>query len=349
MSTPLVSVVMSVYNGAACVGRAVDSILGQTFRDFELIAINDGSTKDDTAAVLDGLARSTGDDRLRVVNLDRNRGLASALNHGISLARGRYIARQDQDDISRPQRLGAQVRYLDEHPRCGLLGTRSDIWVGDAPSGRHHDHPTDNPTLQFDLLTNNPFVHSSVMVRRSVFDAVGVYSTDVARQPPEDFELWSRIARRFSVANLPERLLIYREMPGSMSRDGPSPFQEKLVLISAENLAHMSGGGFPMSVCVDASALIHAAYHKVSASCDMRAVGDLIDAAVRRIEADNPGVDLILRRNQLIANLRHHDAVRRGRPVGLLRSLLRRSPVIGPVGRRLIDAVRRTAWPRAGS
>src|SRR5262249_47417024 len=119
MSTPLVSVVMSVYNGAACVGRAGDSILGQTFRDFELIAINDGSTKDDTAAVLDALARSTGDERLRVVNLDKNRGLAGALNHGISLARGRYIARQDQDDISHPQRLEAQVRYLDEHASCG--------------------------------------------------------------------------------------------------------------------------------------------------------------------------------------------------------------------------------------
>jgi glycosyltransferase involved in cell wall biosynthesis len=342
MSVPLVSVILPVYNGADCVGEAIDSILRQTFGDFELIAINDGSTRDDTAGVLARVAATAGDDRLRVVNLEPNRGLAGALNHGISIARGQYIARQDQDDVSRPPRLAAQVRFLEHNPRCGLVGTRAEIWIGDAPSGRHFDHPTDNAMLQFDLLTNNPFVHSSVMIRRSALDEVGVYSTSRERQPPEDFELWSRIARRFTVANLPERLVIYRETPGSMSRAVANPFQEKLVLIAAENLAHAGAGGVPMSVCVDTAALVHGAYWRVSPQCDIRLVCRLVEAATRHIEADNAGADLGARRRRLIRDLRHHDWARRGKlpPLARLRRLLRRIPVIGPVGKRVVGMLR---------
>jgi glycosyltransferase involved in cell wall biosynthesis len=344
MSTPLVSIILPVYNGADCVGEAVDSMLRQTFRDFELIAIDDGSTKDDTASVLDALARANGDDRLRVVHLERNRGLAGALNHGISLARGRYIARQDHDDVSLPGRLEAQVQHLEAYPRCGLVGTRAEIWIGNTPTGGHHDHPPDNATLQFDLLTGNPFVHSSVMIRRSALDTVGVYSTDDARQPPEDYELWSRIARQFEIANLPERLVIYREMPRSLSRVGPNPFLRKRLLISTENLRHASGGEAPMNVCRDAAALAHAAYDSVSSDCDIRAVCHLVDAAARRIEAHNPGADLAVSRKRMIWELRDNYAAFKGGPLWNLRQALRRMPVIGPAGRRLKAYLRRPPW-----
>lgn len=343
MNPPLVSIVLPVYNGADCVGEAVDSMLRQTFRDFELIAINDGSTKDDTASVLDALARTRGDDRLRIIHLERNRGLAGALNHGISLAHGRYIARQDQDDVSRPGRLEAQVRHLEAHPRCGLLGTRAEIWIGDEPTGRHHDHPLDNAALQFDLLTGNPFVHSSAMIRRSALDMVGVYTTDKARQPPEDYELWSRIARRFEVANLPERLVIYRETPLSMSRTGPNPFQRKRLLISAENLWHASDRAAPMTVCMDAAALLHDAYDDVSPGCDIRAICDVLEAAVHQIETRNPGADLRSSRDRTIRNLLHHYVVCKG-PGFFLRNLrpaLR--PLIYSVGRRLTEVLRKSS------
>jgi glycosyltransferase involved in cell wall biosynthesis len=351
VSIPVVSVILPVYNGADCVGRAIDSILCQTFRGFELIVINDGSTKDDTATVLDKLAVVTGDERLSVVHLNPNRGLAGALNHGISIARGRYIARQDQDDISLPDRLASQVRYLEAHPRCGLLGTRAEIWVGDEPSGRHHDHPTDNAALQFDLLTNNPFVHSSVMIRKEALDAVGVYATAPERQPPEDFELWSRIARRFDVANLPERLVIYREMPPSMSRAGRNPFLNKVLLISAENLSHASDA--PMSVCGDAAALVHSAFDSVSSLCEIRAVCDLVAAAARRIEARCPGADLRASRDRMIQHLRNRHAAYKGEIVsavstGMVRRLLQRMPVIGLIGRRLMPYLRRLAWLSGG-
>ena len=199
------------------------------------------------------------DSRLRVVHLTRNIGVAAALNHGIQLAQGDYIARHDHDDISRPTRLEQQARFMQAHPECGLLGTRSEIWVADEPTERGHFHPLENPALQFALLFDNYFVHSSVLIRKRALEKVGLYSTDPLRQPPEDYELWSRIARQYEVRNLPEQLLIYREMPKSLSssgREGAFSFLDKLVMISAENLAWRLGLPSPSHDCRDAAALI---------------------------------------------------------------------------------------------
>ena len=142
-----------------------------------------------------------------------------------------------------PTRLEKQVAFLEAHPDCAMVGTRAEIWVGGQKTSRVHDHPTDNAALQFELLFDSPFVHSSVLLRKSALDAVGHYTTDPARQPPEDYELWSRIARRYKVANLPERLTIYREVPNSMSRARPPRFIDNIVAISAENLAAAVGAG----------------------------------------------------------------------------------------------------------
>src|SRR5277367_2507096 len=154
---PTVSVVLSVRNGGRDLPQALGSILNQSFADFELIAIDNGST-DETGAYLDSIA----DPRVRVFH-QADAGLAAALNRGISLARGRYIARQDHDDLADPTRVAKQVEFLDTHPYHALVGTRAEIWVGDKPSGRFHDHPIDDPDLRFALIFNNYFVHSSVM------------------------------------------------------------------------------------------------------------------------------------------------------------------------------------------
>ena len=238
-SSPAISVVMAVKNGGHLLAGSVESILNQTFPDFELIIINDGST-DDT---LETLAKFN-DPRIQVVTQE-NQGLAKSLNRGIALSKGRFIARQDHDDLSMPTRLEKQIRYFDAHPDCGLLGTASEIWSEHGPSGRYHDHPCDSGVLAFELLFNNPFVHTSWMFRKEVVSMVGVYTTDLARQPPEDYEYVSRIVRQFDVANLPERLVVYREMQNSMSSlIRPknlvlnNPFSERLALISSENIAY---------------------------------------------------------------------------------------------------------------
>lgn len=233
---PVISVLLPVYNGAAYLAAAIDGILHQTFRDFELIIIDDGS-RDHSVEIINGYS----DSRIRFFAQD-NRGLAATLNRGIELATGKYIARQDQDDISRPERFAEQSTYLEKHPACAMVGSWADIWREGGPTGRTLRHPSEDALIKLELLFDNPFVHTSMMLRRECLLAVGGYSTDPARQPPEDYELWSRMARRWDVANIPEALVIYREVAGSMSRSKDRDFWDRVVTIRSENMQMMLEG-----------------------------------------------------------------------------------------------------------
>lgn len=299
MDNPLVSVLLPVYNGERFLIESISSILNQTFNDFELIIINDGST-DKSIDILN----SIDDARVSVIN-QLNTGLPAALNLGISLAKGKYIARQDQDDVSMLDRFAKQVNYLEHNLDCALLGTSSEIWEVELPSGRYHDHPCNAAELCFDLIFNNPFVHSSVMIRKNELLLIGGYSLDLSRQPPEDYELWSRISRASEVANLPERLLAYREVPQSMSRSGPNPFLDKLVLISSENLANACGFILPNTICTDFAALTHSAYHKISSNPDIGKICELVDIAATNISVRFPQHNISGRSEYRIKNLRH--------------------------------------------
>ena len=297
MTSPLVSVVLSVRNGEVDLRNAIESIQTQTFRNLELICINNGST-DQTAAILDGI----NDPRVRVFHQE-DKGLAAALNRGIFLSRGRYIARQDHDDLALPTRIEKQVSFMEAHPDCALVGTWAEIWAGDRRTERAHDHPADDAVLKFELLFNNPFVHSSVMLRKSALDDVGGYSIDQDRQPPEDYELWSRLSRRFQVANLPERLTIYREVPTSMSREGMSPFLWRLVLISAENLATVTGVATD-DRHRDIAALVHGTYEFLSREPDIEGMCQIIRDAGACIGSRTVGTNLTPLVDARISNLR---------------------------------------------
>ncbi len=329
-SPPDVSVILSVRNGGADLPRAIATILAQSFVNFELIAINNGST-DKSGPFLDQIE----DPRVRVYH-QADAGFAAALNRGISLARGRYIARQDHDDWALPTRIEKQVSFLDAHPETALIGTCAEIWIGDCATGRFHDHPTDDAALRFELLFNNPFVHSSVMMRKTALDQVGGYTTDPARQPPEDYELWSRIARRFCVANLPERLTIYREVPSSMSRVSAHPFREKLVLLSAENLAAATGRAAPEQIHFDIASLVHGLPERLSQDADIEPMCDVLTKAGFEIFGGRKSNDINERVARWIGNLRHYYGLQKHGLQGVwkvarrLRSGLRRLKPMAP-------------------
>ena len=200
---------MSAWNGMPYVNAAIGSILSQTFCDFELIVIDDGST-DGTGEALAAYQ----DSRLRLYRRRQNAGLTKRLNEAIRLARGRYIARMDTDDVSSPERFERQVAFLDSHPNVALVGS---FCRSVALSGRIEKwvYPTDDAHIRATLLRRNPFVHSSVVMRRTALDAVGLYNESL--RYVQDYDLWGRIAANFQVANIPEFLITRIERVDSVT------------------------------------------------------------------------------------------------------------------------------------
>ncbi len=205
LPTPMVTVLMPVYNASRYLGPAIESILQQTFRDFELLIINDAST-DGCQEILSSFS----DDRIRLLENKNNLGLANTLNRGLHAAAGEFIARQDADDLSHPERLESQVEFLRAHPDVALVGTQAIII---DEFGRYKrvllDRPRDHIAIKWDLLFDNSFVHTSVMYRKTIVrDNLAGYDPSYAAC--EDYELWSRIAEVWHVANLARHLVSHR-------------------------------------------------------------------------------------------------------------------------------------------
>ncbi|MGZ8906047.1 MAG: glycosyltransferase [Methylobacter sp.] len=207
MPTPLVSVVMCVLNGERFLREAVESILDQSFRDFEFIVINDGST-DSTASILDSFERI--DSRVRVYHQE-NMGLVESLNRGCGLAQGKYIARMDADDISVINRLMWQVEFMEKHPEVGVLGGAAEIIDIIGKSLGTSVNPIEDHELRNALLDDCPIWHPTVLMRKDVFVSVGGYRKVVFGS--EDYDLWLRVADHYQLANLEAVLLHYRLHP----------------------------------------------------------------------------------------------------------------------------------------
>jgi len=207
---PRVSVIMAVHNGERFLREATESILSQTFADFEFIIVDDGST-DGTSGILDSFA----DPRIVRIANEKNLGLAASLNLGIAAARAEFIARMDADDVSAPTRLEKQIAYLAASPETVLLGTAYEeidatgrvIGFGD-PSLRDDD-------LQAELMSRNRFCHGSVMMRADALTRVGGYDENYPRS--QDYDLWLRLAECGAVANLREYLYRRRMHEGRVS------------------------------------------------------------------------------------------------------------------------------------
>ena len=225
IDAPFISVVMSVCNGEKYLRESVDSILNQSCKDFEFIIINDGSI-DGSLDIL--LEYQTADNRILIVN-QGNIGLTRSLNRGIKLAAGKYIARQDTDDKSLPERLEKQVRFLETNSDYFLVGTACKVIDQQSNIIGESNIPffTDNDKLQAVINKFNPFFHSSVMFRNDI-SCLGCFYNP-RYEYAQDYELWTRISKLYKVYNLPEVLAFNRHWPEMIS-EKKSKRQRRCVL-----------------------------------------------------------------------------------------------------------------------
>ncbi len=215
MTTPTVSVVMSVFNGERFLREAVESILNQSFRELEFIIIDDGST-DSSASMIESYCSQ--DARVRPYHQE-NRGLVESLNRGCGLARGKYIARMDADDVCAPTRFVRQVAFLDANPLVGLVGCGIYENIDANGAVLHTSYlPEDNETIQRTLLQRWCFLHPSIMFRRSLCERVGGYRKEFEGTEDHDFTL--RMLEHCQAHNLYERLISYRLNPKGLSVTG---------------------------------------------------------------------------------------------------------------------------------
>jgi glycosyltransferase involved in cell wall biosynthesis len=232
---PRISVIISTYNGERHLDDAVTSILQQTFADFELIIVNDGST-DKTTAILNHYS----DPRIKLLTNVSNQGIAASQNRAIEAASGEYIALMDHDDVALPQRLEKQVEFLDANDDVAMVGS-SCICIDDEDRQTSIEHcPTEQIVLKWDpVLRGCPFFHTSLMIKRDALRDVGSYSGNY--QYAGDYELISKLAGNFKVANLSEPLVKWRLHDNSASRRNAAKVTEEATMISRLNASSVLG------------------------------------------------------------------------------------------------------------
>ena len=220
-----VTVLMPVHNGAAYLSEAIDSILRQSLRDFELLIVDDAST-DKSVAIIEHYK----DPRIRLLRSSERLKLSGALNLGLNHARCDYVARMDSDDVSLPRRLEIQVRYMNRHPEIGMCGAWIRYFGG--PSRAVLKRPVGCEEIRAFSLVDTPFAHPTVMLRRSMMDQHQL-RFDGSYYPTEDFELWTRAMRCFPVENLPQVLLQYRVHGWSLTGSDWTKMDEQAIRIIA--------------------------------------------------------------------------------------------------------------------
>ena len=249
--SPKVSVIIPIHNGEKFLREAIESILDQTFPNFELIVINDGSN-DSSVNIISSFT----DSRIVCINNKTNTGLPRVRNQGLYVSRGQYIAWLDCDDISIPERLETQVKFLDEHPQIGVCGAWVKI-VGDGKEtiARYPENPE---YIRASLLFNNFVVNSTVMMRAACTREVGL-RFDLSHHLSQDYGLWVRIPKPWQITNIPRVLTVYRQHSSQvtaihkqkqidiaweiqkeqLSRLGISPTEkERMIHLSLSGLVH---------------------------------------------------------------------------------------------------------------
>ena len=211
MTPPTLSVVMSIYNGEAYLAEAIQSILDQTYRDFELIIVSEYGTSDRSLDVI----ASFHDPRIVHIHNDEKLGLVRSLNKGMSNVQGQYIARMDGDDVCQKKRFELQIDYLERHPEVAVVGS-AVTFIDD--SGVHfsaHKYPDRPSVVRWNMFFSSPLANSSVMLRSQILSVVGLY--DERTPIGEDYSLWLRVLVVSDIANIRKALLNYRVHGGNIS------------------------------------------------------------------------------------------------------------------------------------
>jgi glycosyltransferase involved in cell wall biosynthesis len=215
-----ISVLMPVYNCELYIKEAIDSILNQTFSNFELLIIDDCST-DKTL----GIIKSYSDSRIQIIEKDKNTGLSNSLNYGLQIAKGEYIARMDGDDFSFPQRFEYQIDFLENNPDYVLCGTQFEY----INSSEVNFVPLENDDIMLEFLIRNTIVHSSVMMRNEVLKHNNLFYVN-DNEPAEDYHLWVKLISLGKFKNLEKVLLKYRIHENQVSESSKEKQIEKAVL-----------------------------------------------------------------------------------------------------------------------
>lgn len=243
--SPRITVLMPVYNAAAYVAEAARSILASSFRDLQLLAIDDGSTDDSEARL-----RSIADPRLRIISNPENMGVVKTLNRGFDLADGEFIARMDADDISMPKRLAQQVAFMEANPHIGVCGTWATAF-GSGPK-RVLRGPLAPAAIHVRLFGYNSLVHPTVILRRSFFVRHELrFATDAMHA--EDMDLWMRAAECFPLANIPVVGLRYRVHANQIASRYATQEQETVDRLRARQLALLIPGATDAEIALHLS------------------------------------------------------------------------------------------------
>ena len=211
-SNPTISVVMPVYNSAKYLSSSIESILNQTFSNFELIIIDDSST-DSTSQIIKKYIKL--DKRIITVKNKTNLGICNSLNTGLRLAKGKYIARMDGDDWSYPERLAKQVAVMKLHPKVVICGGAIEVCDGNLRVKNQRHYPTSDKKIREKILKLNPFAHPAVMYRKEAVIKTGGYNEKLTIV--EDYDLYFRLGNLGKFANLNDTLLKLRLRDNSIS------------------------------------------------------------------------------------------------------------------------------------
>lgn len=204
-NNPLVSIVIPVHNGEKYIRESLDSCLGQTYEDIEVIVVDDKS-EDKTLSILQEYQQK--DQRVKVIPVEKQNGLGNVINIGIKQSKGKYIARMDADDIMYRDRIDKQLQYLESNPNCVAVGGQIDIIDSNSDNIGHREYSQNNQDIKNNRFLFQPFAHPAVMLRKSTLEEVGLYPENLWKI--EDVKLFLILSTKGEFANLPDTVLKYR-------------------------------------------------------------------------------------------------------------------------------------------